>query len=229
MSVSYRYTAVVFWLLMAAGLAGAPKLVVEGTGTVDFGRYPAREQKTAVFILANRGDAPLVITHVRKSCGCATAELAAKTLAPGATAELKTAILGNHVTGSYSKNFYIESNDPATPLITLTLSGDAVPLLIVKPQATVNAGCQPIGRAWTQTFVLETTEPGVELGAPLVNGVPSPLAGVRPDSAAKFIVTFTVTPEQAGDWRYLIQIPVKQPASSPALDLVITGKTAPEK
>ncbi|MFA5204278.1 MAG: DUF1573 domain-containing protein, partial [Lentisphaeria bacterium] len=62
-----------FWLLMAAALAGAPKLVVEGTGTVDFGRYPAREQKTAVFVLANRGDAPLVITHVRKSCGCATA------------------------------------------------------------------------------------------------------------------------------------------------------------
>ena len=57
MSVSCRYTAVAFWLLMAAGLAGAPKLVVEGTGTVDFGRYPAREQKAAVFILANRGDA----------------------------------------------------------------------------------------------------------------------------------------------------------------------------
>ena len=221
------------WCVLAAdgrGPGGAcPSLWWRGRARSTSGGIRPGSKRRQSFVLTNRGDAPLVINHVRKSCGCATAELAVKSLAPGATAELTTAILGNHVTGSYRKNFYVESNDPAAPLVTLTLAGDAVPLLIVKPQATVNAGCQLTGRAWSQTFVLETTEPGVELGAPRVNGVPSPLAGVRPDGEAKFVVTFTVTPEQAGEWRYLIQIPVNKPANSPALDLTITGKTALEQ
>lgn len=191
---------------------------------MDVGRYPAHERKDVCFTLANRGDAPLRITNVRKPCGCMTAEIGKSELAPGEKTELKVGILPGSVTGAYSKPLYVESNDPGARFVGLTVSGTAVQLLAVKPQPTVYAGRLPAGQAWTQVFVLEAAEDGVELGAPVVEGAPGAKVVLQADGPRATKVLFEARPESGGELKWVVKVPVLKPAGWPPVELGVTGK-----
>jgi len=91
------------FLLLAAGSAGslsaAPGLEAASASVVDFGKYPAHEQRTARYILKNTGNVEVRILRARTGCGCASAQIDRHEIATAETATVT--VLGPvKVTGS---------------------------------------------------------------------------------------------------------------------------------
>ncbi len=139
-------------------LISAPQIRVIGDKKIDLGKYPAKEKKEIIYIIKNSGDELLKIKNIRKTCGCAEATTEKTELKPNETTKLKAVILANSIYGSYSKNIYIESNDPKNKILELNVQGDAYPLFIVKPKDKIYAGRLKLGNTWEQSFLIETNE-----------------------------------------------------------------------
>lgn len=103
--------AMVAWAVAATSLA-APKLEVKPE-VFDWGRQ-AKNAGTYeyVFNLKNAGDAVLKIEEVRPGCGCTTAAIAKKELAPGEAVELKGVLNVAGSEGAISKAIFVRTNDP---------------------------------------------------------------------------------------------------------------------
>ena len=104
-----------------ASTSAVPQIVCERP-VYDFGVVGPTQVVQHVFVMENRGGAPLVITRVHGCCG-ATMELGAKTIAPGTntTFEIKLTLAGRR--GQVNKAFYLHSNDPMTPIYQLRMLG----------------------------------------------------------------------------------------------------------
>lgn len=152
----WKIGAVVVLLAESIALAAAaPELTVD-RASVDFGTYPANQTKAHVFLLKNTGDQPLKIINIRKTCGCSEANVDHNEISVGGTASLTAVIKAGSIAGPFSKNLFVENNDPKQRFLMLLLNGNSVPLVIVKPQDKIYAGTLAAGTEWRQEFLLET-------------------------------------------------------------------------
>jgi len=110
-------------LLLYSTAVSAPRISVDES-EVDFGVAAEGAFITHRFVLANVGDETLEISDVLTTCGCTTATLSTRILQPGESIELK-AILDTFGEGGRTvmKAFYVISNDPLTPRLTLRMRG----------------------------------------------------------------------------------------------------------
>ena len=97
------------------------------------------EPVTHVFVIWNRGDAPLEISRVRSCCG-ATATLAEQVVAPGTNTSVRVVASLRGRGGQVRKNIYVASNDPRRPQYHLGLVGSVsapahVPSMAPPPHA----------------------------------------------------------------------------------------------
>lgn len=114
--------------LIAAGAASGrtqeqktPRIRVEPE-TFDFGKALPAKTLRKEFTLSNFGDAALVIENVSTTCGC-TAALASDTkLAPGSSTVLRVTLETRSYSGKLERQVLVRSNDPKTPLLTVTVS-----------------------------------------------------------------------------------------------------------
>jgi Protein of unknown function (DUF1573) len=114
--------------LIAAGAASGrgeeqktPRIRVEPE-TFDFGKALPAKTLRKEFTLSNFGDAELVIENVSTTCGC-TAALASDTkLAPGSSTVLRVTLETRSYSGKLERQVLVRSNDPKTPLLTVTVS-----------------------------------------------------------------------------------------------------------
>jgi hypothetical protein len=113
-------------LLLAAwvpsGIASAPRLVCDEP-LHDFGTVDGSAPASHTFTLRNEGDADLLIKKIHAPCGCTTFRLENKTLAPGSTLELPVTLSLAGRKGPQQKSLYLETNDPASPNLQLTMRG----------------------------------------------------------------------------------------------------------
>jgi hypothetical protein len=101
---------------LGQSLAGpAPRLEFE-PAELDLGRTCLGEVGHGSFKIWNRGDAPLVIRDIQKSCGCAVARLSKdqKTIAPGEFTEVQVSLKPNGTEQGFvfKKPFVVLCNDP---------------------------------------------------------------------------------------------------------------------
>ncbi len=122
----------------AVATTGKPKIACEQP-EFDFGERSNEEKVEHEFIIKNIGDAKLLIDKVRTTCGCTVAELEKKELEPGESTKVKAILTLRGRQGATTKSISVESNDPETPILTLTLKGVAIPPILVEPQV-VNFG-----------------------------------------------------------------------------------------
>lgn len=118
--------------LAALTAAAAPRIVAP-QGTFSFGWRDAAETVTNRFVVRNEGDAPLHLTDIRFSCGCARAEPERRLLLPGeeTTLEMRLALHGLY--GPQRKSVTISSNDPETPYLSLWIEGEARAAVCLDP------------------------------------------------------------------------------------------------
>lgn len=88
---------------------GVPKLVFE-KDTHDFGKVIEGEIITYSFKFVNNGDADLLITNCKTSCGCTVPEFTKDAIAPGAKGTIKVKFDSNNRKGFQNKTITVISN-----------------------------------------------------------------------------------------------------------------------
>ena len=75
----------------------------------DFGEIPQKIAVSVDFTFKNTGDAPLVITEVKTSCGCTATNYTKTAIAPGETSKI-TAEYNAKKLGAFSKTITVVTN-----------------------------------------------------------------------------------------------------------------------
>ncbi len=130
--------ALFFAFCQPVATAASPELAVDRP-VFDFGTIPQGKKVEHAFILRNKGNAPLTIKNTRTSCGCTVANVSASVVQPSKSTEIRASFDSGNFFGNVTKTIAVESNDPKTPVYTLTLKGTVVEEIAVTPRQ-VNLG-----------------------------------------------------------------------------------------
>jgi hypothetical protein len=118
-----------------------PKLAIEQL-KYDFGKMETNAAGRHEFVLANRGDQPLVLSRTKGSCGCCTCLCDARLpeqgrILPGASAKVRFEWSIKQYTGDFRQSENLATNDPERPEVTLEVSGRITPTVRVVPAQLV--------------------------------------------------------------------------------------------
>jgi len=102
----------------------APRIVFDKL-IHDYGTIAQRSDGNCHFRFTNRGEAPLVITGVTASCGCTVPTYTREPVLPGQSGQIKVEY-NTKLRGTFSKTITVNTNDPASPSVTLTVKGNVV-------------------------------------------------------------------------------------------------------
>lgn len=103
-----------------------PVFFVENT-VHDFGLINETDgEAMSIFKVKNMGEAPLVITHVQTSCGCAEPEWTREPIQPGEFGDVVIIYNPTNRPGPFKKNITVYTNEP-TKRQRLTIKGDVIP------------------------------------------------------------------------------------------------------
>ncbi len=127
------YLLLVLLLFFSCTVFAAPALVVERLDH-DFGEIVQGAESTHLFRFYNAGDQVLEISRLRSSCGCTTALLTTRRLAPGAIGELRLTFNSQGFRGAVQKRVIFETNDPKHDAVTFSLLGTVKAQLFLQPQ-----------------------------------------------------------------------------------------------
>jgi hypothetical protein len=87
----------------------------------DFGTIPQGDPVSCEFTFTNDGDAPLILTDVKASCGCTTPDWPQEPIMPGAKGVIK-ATYNAAAAGAFDKTITVYSNS-SKPELILKLKG----------------------------------------------------------------------------------------------------------
>lgn len=88
----------------------------------DYGNIPQNKPASYDFKFSNTGDAPIIISEVKPSCGCSVAEFTKTPIKPGESGTI-TVTYNAAAKGPFTKQFTVKSNTK-TPVKTLTVKGN---------------------------------------------------------------------------------------------------------
>lgn len=106
----------------------------------DLGTLIEGDKVPVTWLIENRGDADLVITRTKSSCGCTVVRLADKdkTIPPGGRLELTAEFNTQNRRGDQRKNVKVFSNDPREPELTLSFKSTVAGVYNVDPSGIIN-------------------------------------------------------------------------------------------
>jgi len=93
---------------------------------IDYGTIAHNADGKREFVLKNTGDAPLVITRVKGSCGCTVPTKPTAPILPGTTGVIKVKYATNRV-GAFSKTVTVTSNAVNSPIKVVRIKGKVLP------------------------------------------------------------------------------------------------------
>ncbi|MBT3878348.1 MAG: DUF1573 domain-containing protein [Candidatus Scalindua sp.] len=129
----------------------------------DFGQIYKDQKVEHIYTFENRGKDTLKIKKVRTSCGCTAAILTADTILPGETGEIKATFSSGSASGNIKKSITVSSNDPDTPKYRLTIFGEIIKDLIIKPEH-IDFGSVSTGEKISKTVSIKSqTEPDFKI------------------------------------------------------------------
>jgi len=120
--------ATVWIIILAAFLFAAPAAAKSGAPEIhfpetlhDFGTILATDKVTNEFKVINRGDAPLVLTKAKASCGCTVASFTRTAIPPGGEGAVTVTFSPGKRRAEQKKTVSISSNDPKNPRVKITV------------------------------------------------------------------------------------------------------------
>jgi hypothetical protein len=146
------------------GLA-APEIFVAETSQ-DFGTAFRDETPriSRTWEIQNIGDETLHIKKIDPSCGCTRAEITTYHIPAGEAATLSADLTFKHASGRERIRITLYTNDPATPVLDLFLSGELIRHWTLNPER-LDLGVIPINTSIVRPFYLQSQT---------LEGVPTP-------------------------------------------------------
>ncbi len=92
----------------------------------DYGTIENGADGTCTFKFTNTGNAPLIISNAKGSCGCTVPSWPKEPIAPGASAEITVKYATNR-TGAINKSVTITSNAVNSPTKVIRIKGNVKP------------------------------------------------------------------------------------------------------
>ena len=89
----------------------------------DFGKLKQHGDASTEFVFKNTGNAPLIISNAKGSCGCTVPTWPREPIAPGATSSIKVKYDSKRV-GPINKSVTITSNAVNTPTKVIRITGE---------------------------------------------------------------------------------------------------------
>ena len=139
MRMTHPRRLVCVWLLGALllpvrtwGDAGVPRAVVDAP-VHDFGAVEQGAIVEHVFRVRNTGTGALRVDHVKGTCACTVGAATGEPIAPGGEAWVTMRLETDRLTGRTTKTATVYTNDPASPTLPVTLTGQVLSDLVVKP------------------------------------------------------------------------------------------------
>ena len=116
-----------------------PKMEFE-TSVMDYGLIEHNADGKREFVLTNTGNAPLIISNAKGSCGCTVPTWPKAPIAPGETASIGVKYATNRI-GKFTKTITLTTNAPEKTKI-LTIKGEVkkpveAPAAPIKPKSSV--------------------------------------------------------------------------------------------
>ena len=158
----------------------------------NFGQIYKGQKVEYIYEFENRGKDILEIKKVKTSCGCTAAMLTNDTIPPGETGEIKATFSSGSLSGNIKKSITVVSNDPDTPKYRLTISGEIIKDLIIKPE-NIDFGSVSVGEKTSKTISIKSqTEPDFK---------------IKKITPSKPFINATIVGEKNGE--YVIKIALK--------------------
>jgi hypothetical protein len=133
----------IFVLIFACGLACAEPVIKFDNLSIDLGDVYECVKVTSEFKFTNTGDKTLEINKVSVSCpSCSQAKADSVKVEPGKSSKILFTFVpssGNYV---FTKNVFVETNDPANQKLTLSIKGKTLALARLSAQS-INFGTLP--------------------------------------------------------------------------------------
>lgn len=140
-----------------APLAGVPRIRFDEVQH-DFGEADSTEEIEHDFVFQNVGDTLLKVTSVRPHCGCTVVDWT-REVAPGGQGVIKSKLRLQGFRGPVRKGIDVRSNDPATPLVALTLLGKVKVDIEIAPSSRVFFGRLETDAAAERVVTVTSTLP----------------------------------------------------------------------
>jgi hypothetical protein len=134
----------------ADAAAAAPKIELP-TKLHDFGTATEGDKLTHVLQVKNTGTGNLVLDRVTTSCGCTSAVIKTKEIAPGGTGEIEVTFDTTARRGPNRKTITILSNDPNSPRTPMEVAVNVESLLAFDPffvRLTPEYGEEQVRETW---------------------------------------------------------------------------------
>jgi hypothetical protein len=119
-------------LAKAQEVSNGPQITVDKE-VHDYGTIDQGANGTCTFTVTNTGNAPLIISLCKGSCGCTVPTCPTEPIAPGATASITVKYDTNRV-GAINKTLTITSNDVVSPTTLVRLKGNVLAKETVKTE-----------------------------------------------------------------------------------------------
>ncbi len=103
----------------------SPQIEFEVT-TIDYGTIEKGSDGERIFSFKNMGNADLVITNVKSSCGCTIPKKPEGPIAPGESSQIVVRYDTKRV-GPFRKTITVSTNQENNPIIALKLKGTVLP------------------------------------------------------------------------------------------------------
>jgi len=118
----------------------------------DWGVIYQGEVASHNYKVQNTGDAALLISQVKTTCGCTVARDWPKRLEPGESGIIGVSFNSGARQGRNEKTIAVHSNDTARPLVQLKIHGDIKKLVEITPSHVVSLGTITLGEVAEGTF-----------------------------------------------------------------------------
>jgi copper(I)-binding protein len=141
-------------ILLLTGTAFATPVIKVEHPVHNFGTITQGNKLDHTFIIRNSGDSPLKIVNIRPACGCTAANATVPLVSPGKSSEVKVTFNSANFFGTVTKTIAVETNDPKTPVYTLTLTGTVAEEIAVNPKQ-LNLGQVKAGNTKSVSLTLE--------------------------------------------------------------------------
>ncbi len=182
-------------LCAAARAETTPRIRFDQT-VFDFGKTSQVQSVSGTFKFKNVGDGTLKVQPPKPSCGCTLAGLKPDTLLPGESGELAFTLYLGFTRAQLEKHIEVQSNDPQTPNVSLTVKADYTPLYEITPMIlTPNL---PFGLTATNVFTSITRTDG------------KPLRNLRLEPSKPWIAPQLETPPLENDTNARVRIEVRR-------------------
>lgn len=161
--------------LCLAQVLAQPRLTVDARH-FSFGNLGQGHQAIHRFKVTNTGNAPLLISGVKATCGCTSSLVGKPNLAPGEATEIEVAFNTTGLLGTHRKTVDVLSNDPANPVLTLSFDGNIQQAVRATTEWLLMEGLKPKDRRKDSVKVESGT--GVALRVTRVDLSKAPWLGV---------------------------------------------------